>query len=322
MNIKSPLLTPKLRMPGHATALRTCILAAILLPLLQGCASTQPDGARSFATAKDAVDALTGALRAHDKAQLLAILGPNGEDIISSGDEVADRARAEKFLALYDQKHALAPDGPNSMTLEVGNDNWPLPIPIVFKNGSWSFDSEAGKEEILNRRIGENELSVIQVCKAIADAQKEFALQSVDADGVNEYARKFISDEGKHNGLYWPTAEGEKPSPLGELAAAAAAEGYSRKADGPSPYHGYCYRILLAQGPHAPDGALDYVENGKMALGFAVVAYPADYGNSGIMTFTMGPDGIVFQKDLGEDTEKLAQEMKEFDPGEGWTKSE
>src|SRR4051794_41042255 len=157
MNIKSPFLSSKFRIPRLSTALRTCILAAILLPLLQGCASTQPDGARSFATAKDAVDALTGALRAHDKAQLLAIVGPGGEDIISSGDEVADRARGEKFLALYDQKHALAPDGPDSMTLEVGNDNWPLPVPIVFKNGSWSFDSEAGKEEILNRRIGENE---------------------------------------------------------------------------------------------------------------------------------------------------------------------
>jgi hypothetical protein len=302
--------------------MRACFLAAMLLPLLQGCAATQPDGAQSFATAKDAADALTGALRAHDKAKLLAIVGPNGQDIISSGDEVADRARGEKFLALYDQKHALAPDGPNTMILEVGDDNWPLPVPIVFKNGAWSFDSEAGKEEILNRRIGENELSVIQVCKAIADAQKDYALQTVSADGVNEYAQKFLSDEGKHDGLYWPTAEGEKPSPLGEIAAEASAEGYKRKEGGPTPYHGYCYRILTAQGPHAPGGALNYIENGKMALGFAVVAYPADYGNSGIMTFIMCADGIVYQKDLGDDTEKLAKEMKEYDPGEGWTKSE
>jgi hypothetical protein len=184
------------------------------------------------------------------------------------------------------------------------------------------FDSELGKEEILNRRIGENELSAIQVCRAIGDAQHEFALRNQGAGGLRGYARQFASDPGKRNGLYWPTAEGEEPSPLGELMARASAEGYKREADGPTPYHGYCYRILQAQGPHAPDGALHYVVNDEMALGFALVAYPADYGNSGIMTFIMGSDGVVYQKDLGDQTETLARDMKEFDPGEGWAKVE
>jgi hypothetical protein len=268
------------------------------------------------------VDALTRALRAGDTSQLLVIVGPEGEEIISSGDEVADRQRRQKFLALYDEKHSLVKDGPESSTLVVGKDDWPLPVPIVRRNGAWVFDSEAGKEEILNRRIGENELSAIQVCKAIGDAQREFALRNQDADGLHEYARQFASDPGKHNGLYWPTAEGEQPSPMGELVAHASVEGYKRKAEGPTPYHGYCYRILDAQGPHAPDGALNYVQHGRMTLGFALVAYPADYDNSGIMTFIMGSDGVVYQKDLGDQTETLARDMKEFDPGEGWTKVE
>jgi hypothetical protein len=318
----SPVSTVKRRILNYRAASRILLLAGILWPLLQGCASTQPDGARKFGSPAEAVDSLAGALRAHDKAQLLAIIGPAGEDIISSGDEVADRQRGDKFLALYDQKHSLVPDGPQSTTLEVGNDKWPLPIPIVWKNGGWSFDAEAGKEEILNRRIGENELSAIQVCKAIADAQQEFALRTIDSDGINEYAQQFFSDPGKHNGLYWRTEEGETPSPLGEMAAQASAEGYTRNAEGRTPYHGYYYRILLAQGPHAPDGALNYIVNGKMSLGYAVVAYPADYGNSGIMTFIMASDEVVYQKDLGAQTEKLAREMKEFDPGPGWKKSE
>jgi hypothetical protein len=249
-------------------------------------------------------------------------MGPGGEDIISSGDEVYDRARGQKFLALYDQKHAITNEGPDRKSLVVGNDDWPFPVPLVKQGKSWRFDAEAGREEILNRRIGQNELSVIQVCKAIADAQREFALRDPDGDGLEVYAQKFFSDPGKRNGLYFPTGEGEPPSPLGEFIAGATTEGYQHRESGPTPYHGYYYRMLFAQGPNAPAGPVDYLVNGKMALGFAVVAWPADYGNSGIMSFIMGPDGVVYQQNLGDDTEKLAGEIKSFDPGEGWTKME
>jgi hypothetical protein len=308
-----------------------CLTAPLLFP---GCAgkhdeqqaektpAPQTSQAQVFPSPDDAVRALTTAVRESDTPKLLAIMGPGGQDIISSGDDVADRQRAQKFLALYDQKHALTDEGNGRKTLVVGNDDWPFPVPLVKQGAAWRFDSEAGREEILNRRIGQNELSAIQVCKAIADAQREFALRDPDGDGLEVYAQKFFSDPGKRNGLYFPTAEGEEPSPLGKLVADATTEGYQHLESGPTPYHGYYYRMLFAQGPNAPDGAVDYLVNGKMALGFAVVAWPAEYGNSGIMTFIMGTDGVVYQQNLGDDTEKLAAEIKSFDPGEGWTKVE
>jgi hypothetical protein len=331
MNI--PLTRLSLR--KHALA---CLAAAGLL--LLGCtggheqtAANSAEGAQAnaqknaqpptgFPSPEEAVRAFATALHADDAKAVTAIMGPGGEDIISSGDEVADKQRYHKFLALYDQKHVLTTDAPDRRTLVVGDADWPFPVPIVKEGNSWHLDAAAGREEILNRRIGENELSVIQVCKAIADAQREYALRDPDGDGLEVYARKFLSDPGKRDGLYWPTAEGEPPSPLGELAAAASAEGYKRLESGPAPYHGYYYRMLESQGPHAPDGAIDYVVNGKMPLGFAVVAWPAEHDNSGVMTFLMGPDGVVYQQNLGEDTVKLAGEIKAFDPGEGWTKVE
>jgi hypothetical protein len=294
-----------------------CAIAA----LPQGCATNRVEP-QAFVSPEEAVQALTNAVRADKTDQVLAIFGSEGKSIISSGDEVADHQTRQKFLALYDEKHAIEGDSADSKTLVIGKSDWPFPVPIVREGQKWAFDAEAGKEEILNRRIGRNELSAIQVCKAIADAQHEYALLDPDGDGVHEYARQFASDPGKRNGLYWPVAEGEQPSPLGELAVAASAEGYARKEKGPTPYHGYYYRILRAQGSHAPHGAVDYVVNGKMILGFAVVAYPAEYDNSGIMTFIMGDDGVVYQKDLGEKTAKLAVAMKTFDPGEGWKKVE
>jgi len=306
--------------------------AVCLVTLLaQGCTKS-PEGAGGaagagaaagtgvFGSADEAATALTSALRASDRPRLLAIMGSDAEQILSSGDEVQDRNRREKFLALYDEKHALVNAGENEVTLVVGKADWPFPVPIVRQDGSWRFDTDAGFDEIINRRVGENELSAVQVCRAIADAQREYAWKHPDADGVNQYARQFYSDPGKHNGLYWPSAPGEEPSPLGELAAAAAAEGYTRRTEGPTPYHGYCYRLLEAQGPHAPDGAVSYVVDGKLTLGFAVVAYPAEYGDSGVMTFIMGPEGTVFQKNLGDDTAKLVGEITTFDPGDGWTK--
>jgi hypothetical protein len=275
-----------------------------------------------FASPEEAEQALVGALRTGDTQRLLSIFGSEGEEIIFSGDEVSDRQRYQKLLSAYEEKHSLQVDNEDSRTMVVGKDEWPFPIPIVREEGTWAFDAEAGKEEILNRRIGQNELSAIQVCKAIGDAQQEYALRDPDSDGIHAYAQQFPSDPGKHNGLFWPTAEGEEPSPLGELIVAAVAEGYKRKEGGPTPYHGYCYRILREQGPNAPGGALAYVANGKMILGYALVAYPAEYGNSGIMTFIMGADGVVYQRDLGEDTEKLGLAMKVFNPGEGWKKAE
>jgi hypothetical protein len=307
----------------RSTTISTGLVLAALL-LLPGCAQhDQQATSRTFGSPDDAVATLASALRANDTSQIEAILGSEAGQIISSGDEVADRQRRQKFLALYDQKHVLAGDADDRKTLVVGKDEWPFPVPIVRDEQSrhkWYFDTDAGLDEILSRRIGDNELSAIQVCEAIFDAQREYALKNPDGDGIQKYARQFASDPGKHNGLFWPTGEGEEPSPLGELAAAAAAEGYTRRADGPTPYHGYFYRILESQGPHAPNGALDYVVNGKMSLGFALLAYPAEYGNSGLKTFLMGPDGVVYQKDLGDDTPKLAPQIKSFDPGEGWTK--
>ncbi|MEZ0267483.1 MAG: DUF2950 domain-containing protein [Phycisphaerae bacterium] len=301
-------------------------VALVGLFFARGCTAPQPEPGEGqpFASPATAVDALITALRANDVERLRAIMGEGSRDILYSGDENADRIKREKFLALYDARHRIAvdDDDPDARTLVVGNADWPFPIPLVRRGSQWAFDVAAGRDEIINRRIGENELTTIQVCKAIADAQREYALARPDANAAREYARKIISDEGQRNGLYWPAPEGEPESPLGEFVAAASAEGYTRREHGPTPYHGYYYRILEAQGPNAPGGAADYVVNGKMTLGFAVVAYPADYGNSGIMTFMMGADGVVYQSALGEKTAETVEQMKAFDPGPGWTKVE
>jgi DUF2950 family protein len=302
------------------TAMTNTLSAVLVLILLTGCAKQSKP--RTFASSDEAVQTLIRVVRAGDTSQVLSIMGSDAKEIISSGDKVADVQRRQKFLELYDQKHSLVADSADQQTLVIGEDEWPFPIPIVKRGKEWSFDTAAGKEEILNRRIGENELSTIQVCKAIADAQREYALRDPDGDGVRGYARKFASDDGQRNGLFWRVAEGEEPSPLGELAAVAAKEGYARRTDGLTPYHGYFYRILESQGANASGGAIDYVVNDKMSLGFAVVAWPADYGNSGVMSFIMGPDGIVYQRNLGDRTDAIASGMKVFDPGEGWTKVE
>jgi hypothetical protein len=297
-------------------------ILSVAIFLCHGCAKNRAVQPEAFASPEDAVQALTDAVRTDNTEKLLAILGSDGKPILFSGDDVADRNGRNEFLALYEQKHALADDPAHGKTLVIGNTDWPFPVPIVKDGQKWVFDAEAGKEEILNRRIGRNERSAIEVCKAIGDAERDYALLDPDGDGVSEYARKFASDEGKRDGLFWSTPEGEPLSPLGELVALACEEGYVRSKTAPTPYHGYFYRILTAQGPAAPGGAMDYVVKGKLVLGFAVVAYPAEYDNSGIMTFIMGEDGGVYQKDLGEDTAKLAGAMTTFDPGEGWKKVE
>lgn len=274
---------------------------------------------KSFPSAEEAVQALVAAVKINDDKALLAMFGTAGEDVISSGDPVADWQGRKRFLTKYEEKNSLLPQK-NSVTLLLGNDEWPFPIPIVKKGTKWSFDTAKGKEEILNRRIGENELGTIETCLAIVDAQREYAMMDIDGDGIPEYAEKIVSDPGKKNGLYWETKEGEAPSPIGPVLAEARKEGYEKKTDKAIPYHGYYYRALKAQGKNAAGGAYDYVVKGKMIGGFALVAYPAKYGNSGIMTFVVNHDGIVYQKDLGKDTAKYADVMKQFDPDKTWKK--
>jgi len=277
---------------------------------------------RSFAAPDEAVTVLTEALKSKDVKALEAIFGPGSKDLVSSGDPVSDSAGYDKFTSLYAEKNRLEAESAEKVVLYLGNEDWPFPIPIVKKNALWYFDAREGRDEILARRIGKNELSAIQVGLAYVDAQREYAIEDRDGDGLAEYAQKFWSDPGKKNGLYWKAEEGEKPSPLGPLAAEANKQGYTRKEGKPVPYHGYYYRILKAQGKNAPGGAYDYMVKGKMIGGFALVAYPAQYASSGIMTFLVNHDGVVYQKDLGTKTAKTAQAMKLFNPDSTWKKVE
>jgi hypothetical protein len=276
-----------------------------------------------FPAGEDAVNEFIKALRENNNEELLAIFGSDANDLVSSGDEVADKQGRQMLIKAYDEQNSIAPEG-DKLVLIVGKNAWPFPIPLIKQEGQWVFDTNSGKEEILNRRIGQNELNTIQVMLAIVDAEREYAMKSRDSNGLLEYAQKFKSDPGKKNGLYWETKEGEEPSPLGLFAAKAKEEGYFEKesSEGPQPYHGYFYRILTAQGPNAPGGAFDYIVNGKMIGGFAAISYPAEYGNSGVMTFIVNHEGVVYQKDLGEDTEKESQAMKLFDPDKTWAKSQ
>jgi hypothetical protein len=278
----------------------------------------------TFASPQEAVKALVAGLKAGDTKALSTIFGPGSEDVISSGDPVADKAEQERFINSYEQKNSLVEEGADKVILSIGDDDWPFPIPIVKEGGAWRFDTPEGREELLARRIGRNELSVIQVCLAIVDAEREYALKDRDGDGLPDYAQKFISDTGKKNGLYWETKEGEEQSPLGPLVAEAQEQGYTGKKSGgePVPYWGYYYRILKGQGKNAPGGAYDYVVKGKMIGGFALVAYPAQYGSSGIMTFIVNQDGVVYQKDLGKNTDKTAPAMKLFNPDRTWKRVE
>jgi hypothetical protein len=271
-----------------------------------------------FNTPAAALEALVGAARSGDAKAIVAVLGPGGQAIVSSGDPVADSNTREKFVSAYDAKHAIEPEGDGTQTLVIGDDDWPFPIPLVNKAGAWQFDTGAGLDEILRRRVGRNELSAIQVARAYVQAQNEYAELDPAGLGRGVYAQRIVSHKGKKDGLYWPTAEGQPPSPLGELAAQASAEGY-KTGKGPIPYHGYYYRILTRQGAGAPGGAYDYLVKGKMRGGFALLAFPAEYGNSGIMTFMVNHDGTVFEKDLGPKTAKLARKIESFAPDQTWT---
>lgn len=264
------------------------------------------------------MDNLIAAVRANDTAALEKILGPGSEKLVSSGDPVADSNAREKFLAEVNDGTKTAKRDDTHVFFLLGKDEWPFPIPVTMKAGGWRFDTKAGEQEILDRRIGDNELSTIDVCLAYVDAQREYATKDRNNDGFIEYATRFLSTEGKHDGLYWPAQAGEEESPMGPLMVSAQAEGYTTTKLKHTPYHGYYYRILKAQGPHAAGGAVDYVVKGHMIGGFALVAFPAQYGATGIMTFIVNHDGVVYQKDLGPNTAEIAGRMTRFDPGPGW----
>jgi hypothetical protein len=275
---------------------------------------------KSFVSAEEAAKAAVAAARANTDKDLLAIFGPQAKELISSGDPVADKQRREGFVKAYDENYRLVSEGAN-MILVIGSNEWPFPIPLVKKGESWVFDTDKGKEEILNRRIGQNELDAIQVCLAYVDAQREYAMKDLDGDGLREYAQKFRSDAGKKNGLYWEAKAGEEQSPLGPLAARAQSEGYgqNKASNKPVPYRGYYYKILTAQGKAASAGAYSYIVKGKMIGGFALVAYPAQYGNSGLMTFIVNHEDKVFQKNLGKNTAAAASAMTAYNPDSTWS---
>lgn len=307
------------RIFSRATVLTVFFAMTALVPLSSAAKPVQ----KMFASPEEAVSAFVTAVRNNDDKEFVTIFGPHGKALFSSGDPVSDKNGREQFLKVYDEKNALVAQGEDTI-LEIGDQQWPFPIPLVKKGDAWFFDTVQGKEEILNRRIGRNELDSIQVCLAIVDAQREYAMNDHNADGVASYAEQFRSDAGQKNGLYWETKEGEAPSPMGPAVAKARKEGYSKdpKSDEPIPFHGYYYRILKAQGKNASGGAYDYVVNNKMIGGFAVVAYPAQYANSGVMTFMTNHDGVVYQKDLGKNTASIAKKMNTFDSDETWTKVE
>ena len=289
-----------------------CITSAALLLV---CAPVFAQ--ESFDSPEAAVKALVAAAKTRDRAEVLKILGPDSTDVISSGDEVADRNAGEIFIEAYEEKNGLEPEGDDTTILVVGNDNWPFPIPLVKNEGKWEFDTEAGLEEILVRRIGRNELSAMQASLAYVVAQNEYASLDVDGRSPPSYAQRFLSSPEKKDGLYWPSDDADNESPLGALFAEASDEGYEF-AEEPRPYHGYYYRILTRQGEEAKGGAFDYVVDGRMIGGFGLIAHPAEYGNSGIMTFMVSHDGVVFEKDLGPDTAEIAAEIEDFDPDSSW----
>jgi len=275
-----------------------------------------------FATPEDALKGLVEAVKTHDKIALDEIFGPSAKDLRSS-DEVQAAAEFEDFVKHVAEKANIVKENDSRAIIYLGNENWPFPIPLVKKNDQWFFDTEAGQEEILNRRIGEDELTAILVCRTYVGAQREYALKDWDNDGILAYAQKLRSDPGKKNGLFWRHASGEPQSPLGELVARARMEGYKQDKtvfkDQPVPFHGYFFKILTRQGKNAPGGKYDYIINGNMVGGFALVAFPSNWGKSGVMTFIVNQLGKVYQKNLGPDTMKVAQAMDSYDPDETWT---
>lgn len=301
-----------------------CAALSVVLWLGFGSASfaASRSAQETFASPEAAASAFVTAARAHDMTALRAIFGPEGEKFLSSGDRYADAAQESRFVAAYDEKHTLVPDGPARVDLDVGKDDWPLPIPIVQVEGRWRFDTKAGAQEIVDRRIGRNELSAIRVALAYVVAQKDYFARTKRLTGTGFYAERLVSTRGRQDGLYWPAAAGTEESPFASLIAEATEEGYPGEnvSGKPIPYQGYYFRVLKGQGPNAPDGAKSYVRSGRMTGGFALLAWPSGYRTSGIVTFQVNQDGIVFQKDLGPDTARAAARITRFDPDLSWAR--
>jgi hypothetical protein len=315
-----------------STALLTVSLVSLSI-VLPAAVNDQPESAkqsamstsdvqRSFETPQQAADALIQATTNYDVPALTAIFGPEGKDFISSADPIQDKNLATKFSAKAREQHVVTidPENKTRAVLTVGNDNWPFPVPIVKKEGKWYFDSKQGRQEILFRRIGANELDAIQICRGFVEAQKEYALEIHDDSGVNQYAQKIISTPGKHDGLYWQNSDGTSGGPIGEAVARAIQEGYvPGKTSG---YHGYYFKVLKGQGPAARLGQLDYVINGIMIGGFALVAFPAEYRVTGVKTFMVSYDGIVYERDLGPDSVNIAKNMERYNPDKTWHRTD
>ena len=294
-------------------SLQRAALPAVMALVLLG---TPSQAQQSYSTPEDAAAALAAAVKS-GPSDILKVLGKAADDIVSSGDEVADAGMRQRFTSIYDSRHSIKADGNKKATLILGPDDFPFPIPLVNTKTGWEFDADEGRIEILYRRIGRNELDAIQTCLAYVDAQNEYADKD-RGEGAGVYAERIVSTPGKKDGLFW--RDDADPSPLGELAAQASAEGYKAGERGPAPYHGYYFRILKGQGSDAPGGALYYVVRGKMIGGFALIAWPAEYGNSGVMTFLVNHAGTVYQKDLGKRTDFVAKRLVQFDPDQTWKK--
>ena len=294
----------------------------LMLACLLGASAVwaQEAGQKTFASAQDAGKALLQAVQSGDKTDELAVLGSSGAPLISSGDEVQDKNNADIFVKRYQQMNRWAPESNGAQTLYVGAENWPFPIPLKKNaSGQWYFDTKEGAQEILFRRIGKNEMETIEVMNALADAQQDYFQQLHDGSTVHQYAQRIISEQGKQNGLFWPVAEGQPESPIGPLVAHATAQGYGNTGGKPEPFHGYFYHTLKAQGPNAPGGAKSYIVDGNMTGGFAFVAYPAEYRNSGVMTFLVDANGVVYQKDLGPNSTEIGKSMTAYNPDKTWT---
>jgi hypothetical protein len=295
-------------------AMLTAGISAVRIPVM-----AQQAGQKTFSSAEEASHALVKAVHRDDVAGLMEILGPDAKDIVSSGDSVEDKNNRAEFVQKYRQMHRLVIEPDGKTTLYIGAENWPTPIPLVHKGKTWYFDTPAGKQEVLYRRIGRNELAVIQVCRELVDAQKEYYAQPHDGDSANQYAQKLFSDPGKHNGLYWEASSKNTESPIGPLVARAAARGYATDSNQePEPFQGYYFRILTGQ----KKGGKSYIVDGKMTGGFAFLAYPAEYRSTGVMTFIVNQDGIVYEKDLGPRTAETAKGLAQYNRDASWRKAD
>jgi hypothetical protein len=300
-----------------STKIRFLQAVTVFAALCIGNVSAQAQ--EKFKSPDDAVAALVAAARADSSRDLLKVLGVEGRDILFSGDDVADKKTRSDFLIAFDQKHLIVKKGDSAADLVIGPNDWQLPIPLMQKAGAWQFDTATGRREVLSRRIGRNELNAIQTALAYVDAQNDYASMNPQGLKVDSYAQRIISSPGKKDGLYWPAAANEPQSPLGEAFALATIQGYRPGADA-TPYHGYYFKVLTGQGANVPGGAMSYLVKGNLIGGFGLVAYPAEYGNSGVMTFIVNHSGVVFQKDLGTNTARIASRMTAFDPDTTWRK--